>query len=360
MRDAPAWWLLFALGMLTTVYGTMIPEVRDRFDLPASSAGLLPALQFLTAGVSVLAWMVLADRVGLRRSVLTGAAFLVGGALLLLSAPLWPLLFCGAAAAGVGMGLLNVALTAAAARRPNPARALLVLTSAICIGAVAGPTITAVGGSYELALAAIVVIAIPSGLTAARRDAHVGVPRAAPASVFSRPARWIAAIAAFYLAAESVMASWGPTALIEGGVSSDEATVWLAAFWAGLAISRLLISWVDPALSPVALVLGGLGVAVPLTAFSTSVAAFVIVGVAFGPVFPGLFAWLAQLTPVRSSEMGLIFAVGLTGGVVGPALIGVLVDAAGRAWIGPGAAVFVLSALLAAIALGRAAAISRP
>jgi fucose permease len=292
--------------------------------------------------------------------VLTGAAFLVGGALLLLSAPLWPLLLCGAAAAGIGMGLLNVALTAAAARRPTPARALLVLTSAFCLGAVAGPTITAVGGSYEVALVAIVAIAIPSGLTTARRDGHGGVPTAATASIFSRPARWIAAIAALYLAAESVMASWGPTALIEGGTGSEEATVWLAAFWAGLASSRLLISWVDPAVSPVALVVGGLAVAVPLTAFSASAAAFVLVGVAFGPVFPGLFTWLAQLTPVRSSEMGLIFAVGLVGGVAGPALVGVLVDAGGRDWIGPAAAVFVLSALLAAAALGRALAISRP
>ena len=77
-------------------------------------------------------------------------------------------------------------------------------------------------------------------------------------------------------------------------------------------------------------------------------------------VFPGLFTWLAQLTPVRSSEMGLIFAVGLTGGVAGPALIGVLVDTAGRAWIGPGAAVFVLSALLVAGAPGRVVALSRP
>ena len=78
--------------------------------------------------------------------------------------------------------------------------------------------------------------------------------------------------------------------------------------------------------------------------------AYTLTGLALGPVFPTVLAWLAQAAPGARGSTAMVFAAAQIGGVVLPAAIGRLVDASSPTAI-PTAALGIALACLAATLL---------
>ena len=84
-------------------------------------------------------------------------------------------------------------------------------------------------------------------------------------------------------------------------------------------------------------------------------AAYTLTGLALGPVFPTVLAWLVAAAGARGPT-ALVFAAANLGGVVLPAVIGWLVDASSPAVIPTSVLVVVLACLSATMLLRRTAA----
>jgi fucose permease len=80
--------------------------------------------------------------------------------------------------------------------------------------------------------------------------------------------------------------------------------------------------------------------------------AYTLAGLALGPVFPTVLAWLAVVAPGSRTSTAMVFSAGQLGGIFLPVLIGRLVDAGSPAVI-PSAVLGVALCCLGAILLLR-------
>jgi MFS transporter, FHS family, glucose/mannose:H+ symporter len=85
-------------------------------------------------------------------------------------------------------------------------------------------------------------------------------------------------------------------------------------------------------------------------------AAYTLTGLALGPVFPTVLAWLAAAAPGARGTTALVFATAQVGGLVLPLAIGRLVDASTPAVIPTTILVVALACLGATLLLRRSAA----
>ncbi|MCD0171126.1 sugar MFS transporter, partial [Deinococcus sp. 23YEL01] len=154
-----------------------------------------------------------------------------------------------------------------------------------------------------------------------------------------------AALIASYVGLEAGYGAWTVRYLTELRVA--DAALILSAFWAALTVGRILTGVFAARLRPERVVLGS-AAGLLLCALAASVpglagAAFVLAGLALAPVFGTTLAWLTRTLSARLVPFLLV--AGSLGGVVAPALLGVLF----ARWGAPAIPVFlgVLAALLA-------------
>ena len=153
--------------------------------------------------------------------------------------------------------------------------------------------------------------------------------------LLTNPVVLVGGLALFcYIALESSMAGFVSTYLKDLDFSDNKATSYLSGFWIALMAARLItaifLTGIDPAvlvpaLGLLAAVAIGLMIIAPNPA--TGVFGTLLAGFAFGPIFPTLIGVcfgktdaIAQGT--AGSVFGLLFAIGLFGGIVVPPIIG--------------------------------------
>ena len=163
-------------------------------------------------------------------------------------------------------------------------------------------------------------------------------------------------VVALYVGTESGIGGFEATSLLAGGTGAAAAAGWTAGYWAALTGGRLLAIPLALRVAPAVLAAGslvaaagGLGLAhVP----GFAAAAYTLTGLALGPVFPTVLAWLAAVAPGSRSSTAMVFAAGQLGGIVLPVVIGRLVDAGSPAVI-PSAMLGVALCCLGAVLLLR-------
>jgi MFS transporter, FHS family, glucose/mannose:H+ symporter len=355
--------LAAAVGLLLSLYGPALPELRAAFGVGGGGSALVLSAHFAGA-MTGISWWGLERRLAPRTWLTVAVALLVLGAAGVAFAPAWPVVLAAAFGLGVGFGVvvveINVLFTDGFGER---ATAMLNLLGA-CFGAgaVVGPLILAAAGGYRLpfcAGAALAVVAL-----ALTRDLP-GTARAPAPTGARSPLPMVAgfvALTALYVGVESGIGGWETTSLRAGGTGEAAAASWTAGYWAALTAGRLLaiplaLRVSAPALAGGSLLLAtaGLGLAhVP----GLAPAAYTLTGLALGPVFPTALAWLAQAAPGARGSTALVFAAANLGGVVLPVVIGRLVDASSAAAIPTTVLAATLACLLAAVAL--AAGPARP
>jgi MFS transporter, FHS family, glucose/mannose:H+ symporter len=164
------------------------------------------------------------------------------------------------------------------------------------------------------------------------------------------------ALCALYVGVESGIGGWETTSLRAGGTGQAAAASWTAGYWAALTAGRLLaiplaLRLTAPALATGSLLLAKAGLALAHVPGFAAVA-YTLTGLALGPVFPTVLAWLAVVAPGSRTSTAMVFAAGQLGGIVLPVVIGRLVDAGSPAVI-PSAVLGVALCCLGAILLLR-------
>ncbi|HEX3213385.1 MAG TPA: MFS transporter, partial [Actinomycetota bacterium] len=323
--------LAAAVGLLLSLYGPALPELREAFGVGGGGSALVLSAHFGGA-MTGICWWGLQRGLAARTWLAVAVLLLVAGAAGIALAPAWAVVLVAAFGLGVGFGVvvveINVLFVDGFGER---ATAMLNLLGA-CFGAgaVLGPLAVAATGGYRAPFGAGALLAIVA--LALTRDLPATTSSAAPAE--GRPpvavVAGFVALCALYVGVESSIGGWETTSLRAGGTGAAAAASWTAGYWAALTAGRLLaiplaLRISAPALAAGSLLLAaaGLGLAhVPALA----PAAYTLTGLALGPVFPTALAWLAQAAPGARGATATVFAVANLGGVVLPVVIGRLVD----------------------------------
>ncbi len=177
--------LLFSMGLLASSYGPLLPLIRRQFSVSTVETGFLVSAVPAGATVAIIASAWLQSRVATRFLLQVSCLFLVGGLAGLALAPTWWLLLVGGVWIGFGYGggttLANGVIAAAYPSRRSTF--LLNLQNGIFgMGAVLGPVCVALlpDGSGRLAwLGYAILTAVAAGLFAALPGSALASPQTA-------------------------------------------------------------------------------------------------------------------------------------------------------------------------------------
>ena len=333
-----------AIGMLLSLYGPAIPQLRAAYGVGGGSSGLVLSAHFAGA-MTGIGWWGLQRRLAARTWLRLATALLVAGAVAMTLAPAWPAVLVAAFAIGVGFGVvvveINVLFTDAFGDRA--AAMLNLLGACFGAGAVLGPLALAASGGYRLPFCAGALLAVVA----------VGLTRDLPATA-TPPARdpgppplglvgGFVALLLLYVGVENGVGGFEATSLRAGGTAAGAAASWTAGYWAAITTGRLLAIPLALRVAAPALVGGcllvaaaGLGLA-HLPAVAPF--AYTLTGLALGPVFPTVLAWLAAAAGARGPT-ALVFSAANSSPAVVPTTV----------------LVVVLACLSATVLLGRSAA----
>ena len=344
-----------SLGLPDALLGVSWPMMRQDFMLGLDAAGAISAVVTVGTIASSLLSGTLIRRFGEGKITLI-SGLMTGFALLGYSvAPSFIWFIVLAIPLGFGAGSVDTALNHYVALHFK-AHHMNWLHSFWGVGATAGPVLMAsilektdswrlgyqtVAG-IQLALALIIFISLP--LWKKHGDL---VEEKTPEIEEGKPITGIAVLKVkgvvpallifmFYCAAEYAMGLWGASYLVqERGITLETAARWVAFYYGGITVGRVLAGFISFKLSNKTMILGGMSIALTgalllLLNVSnvTSMLAFVLIGLGFAPIFPSM----THETPKRFGKsitqtvIGYQFTAAYVGIAVFPALIGIIID----------------------------------
>jgi len=375
-RDQLAIAALFCfLGFQYATWASRLPALKDRFDLGGTEVGLLLMVCGVGAAVSFPLVAPLMRRLGARRLALWSALVLVAVLPVLAAAGGYPLVLLVIFVDGVAVGCLNVAMNArGAALESHYGRAAMAQLHATFSGGSLGGALLASGvNTVTHSVTAHFAVAAALGLLLLAGAAPRALPDAPPAGErpteeekkgkkglrsltgASRAALWLGCAMVCGTVVEGAMNDWSALYLTEEtGASGRLAPLGIAVVSVMMVLARLLGDgwrgrWGDARMVRVGSVMAGTGLALALLSGGTwtALAGFACVGLGMATVTPCLYVAAADQGP---DALALVAAMGTTGLLAGPALIGFV---AGRTDLTTGMAVVAASAVLVAVCSGR-------
>jgi len=309
------------VGGLVSIFGfTLIPVILAAgflTDLIGRQVVLIGGSALFAISLGLLA-LAKAYRAALVAVILLSAAWAL---LINVGNVLTPLVFPGSIAYATnlanvffGIGALLTPLAVALLTRRVALPSTLVLLGTLSVS----PAVLALGVDFSALAAALA----PGSATS---DQGMG-------TLLRDPVLWLCGFALFFYGPlEASMAAWATTYLSDQGVKEGTASGLLSAFWLAFMASRLVTAYTlsqgleAPLILALSLaciiVLGGM---VWNRNRMVSMAAVVVAGLVFGPIFPTLMAILLGHfdAALHGRAVGMLFAVGGIGWTVIPILIG--------------------------------------
>ena len=393
----------FAVGLILTVPGPVIPALQEAFALSTGQVGAMFLAQGAGFALAVAGGGALSDTSGRRPVLIAGAVLVTLTLFAFARVNTWgaALLLFGVAAAGFGLveACLN-SLTIDLARG-NEGRALNLLHLFPALGAVAGPYLgsslagrtwaapfLAIGGLFLIFTLGVAFLRFPPA-EASAPDGPAGSARpsterggqerrgraamreergeAAPPWLTDPLVHALAVVMALYVGVEIAVSSWTVSyALQELRASPVFGAALTSLFWLALALGRLVCGAVsDRAGHMRTLILTSAGA---LAGFSpvflrpapaALAASLFVTGFFLGGVFPTALAHAGTLVrgPVGAAT-GAIIAVGTLGGAVIPAVVGLVANRGGMQ-AGMRTAALALGLLLLALLVTRSIELRR-
>jgi len=347
---------VFSLGVIFSILGSVKLKLADELKIDDAKVGTLISALMFSCLVAVLIIGPLTDKFGFRIIALVGFA-LAGACVLLLAnarsygSAIAVCLLLGVAAMcvnTVGNTLGNTVLPSILysgedllLRDQAVSRANNLLNVFFGLGAFLAPTVIAMllssmGYKKTVSLIGILLfVPIVFALIAKFDPPPAGFDIAKSIGLLSHPAVLVGGAALFcYIALESSMAGFITTYLKSHALSDKSASLILSTFWIGLMAARLItaiwLAGVDPAMIvPALAIVAVIAIAMMVYAPSPAVGILgtILAGFSFGPIFPTLVGVCFTKTDAIAngtggSVFGLIFAIGLSGGIIVPMLIG--------------------------------------
>lgn len=365
------------LGWSMLLVPALIRSVEADFARTDAELGIYYFVSAASFGIGALGGGFATERVG-RRPLLAGAALLVAaGAALQGVTPGWVVFVLAAVPAGIGSGVIDGGMNALildlAERRSGGALNLLHLF--FSIGAAASPLVVgqlvSAGLDWRSIFLATAVVPVAIGALFAlqpmptgrhRPLAHLAddqpMLRRSAGRASRLPLALLGLAIVFYVSTEIGTSSWLVRFLADA--STDAATATLAAFWAGLAVSRLLGSRYADRFPPAtftatcaAAAACALLAAVVVPWLPASMALFAATGLAFGPIYPMIMSIGGSLYPRRRAAVtGSLATVAVIGSTVYPPVMGFISEAASIGLAMLGAALLAVACAAAVSATG--------
>lgn len=361
--------IFLAFGMLNGAWGATLPDLASNAASGLAATGLVFTALFLGGLASEATAGLLTDRFGQRPVIAGGLALVSAGALGVSTSHALALTLLCAAVAGLGVGAIEVGVQVLVATvfAERSVRALNFLNIFFGAGAVIGPFLAGiiarrwhttlpvlwiVAALFLAQLLLVITLPLPARPRAAEQ-------RLAPGrAIYRSPALWtLGALLLVYVGVETGIGGWTVSYVMRtNAVAVSTAALVASSFWLALTGGRILAVYLAKHLTSYGLVglslcgaaLGGLLLVVSLGHFGFTVAAVVLLGFSFGPIFPTALAITTGLFRDHTGQAtSVVVALGSVGGSLLPPLQGLLLVRTGAR----ASAVFVLAETLAMLAL---------
>lgn len=340
---------MLIFGIVLTALGSVLPSIIERFGLGRANAGSLFTLMSGGILVGSLVFGPIVDRHGYRGLLMAGIALVLLGLQGIAFAPSVAILALAAAAIGLGGGVINGGTNALVADISAGGRSagLSLLGVFFGIGAFGVPFVLGLmleRFGYTAVVAGIgALVAIPLVFHAAIRfpapKQPQGVPLRRMAGMARDPALVLLGLILFFQSGmEITVGGWTATYFSdELAVAPDAALFFLSLFWLGMTGARLLLGWLLRRVSPAAVLLASIAVALvgALTlVLSTDPAAagagVFLTGAGFAAVYPVILGYVGdRYAGMSGTAFSFVLVMGLVGGSTLPYLTGVLGGAFG-------------------------------
>ncbi|MGW2132767.1 MFS transporter [Streptomyces coelicoflavus] len=357
--------LFLSLGFQYATWAARIPAIKSDLGLSAAEVGVLLMAAGVGAAVSFPAVAWLMRRMGSRRLSLLSQLGLALLLLALAAAPNYPVALLVMCADGVLVGCLNVAMNAQGAalearhERNTMARLHAVFSAGSLLAALLASGMTAATGSVAAHFGVAVALLVALGATARTGllddattpdGAAPGAtdPAAAEAPGDPEPARrrwtlpsrltlWMCCAMVFGTVAEGAMNDWSALYLKDIAKASAElAPLGIAVVSGMMVVARLFADgWRSRfgdgrvVLLGSAVAAAGLAAALVSGGVAPALAGFACMGLGIAAVTPCVYAAAARQ---GSDALTLVAAMGTTGLLAGPPLIGFIAGASSLAW----------------------------
>ncbi|MDN3245212.1 MFS transporter [Streptomyces mutabilis] len=340
--------LFLSLGFQYATWAARIPAIKSDLGLTAAEVGVLLMAAGVGAAVSfpLVAWLM--RHLGSRRLALLSQLGLALLLLALATAPNYPLALLVMCADGILVGCLNVAMNAQGAalearhERNTMAKLHATFSAGSLLAALVASGMTAATGSVVAHFGVAVVLLVVLGASARTGllddDAPVGPkPERRRWTVPSRPTLWMCCAMVFGTVAEGAMNDWSALYLKDVAEASAELTPLGIAVVSGMMVVARLFAdgwrgrWGDARVVLVGSAVAGAGLAVALVSggVAPALAGFACMGLGIAAVTPCVYAAAARQ---GSDALTLVAAMGTTGLLAGPPLIGFIAGASSLAW----------------------------
>ncbi|MET9352566.1 MFS transporter [Streptomyces sp. NPDC006617] len=346
--------LFLSLGFQYATWAARIPAIKTDLDLSAAEVGVLLMAAGVGAAASFPAVAWLMRRMGSRRLALLSQLGLALLLLALAAAPNYPVALLVMCADGVLVGCLNVAMNAQGAaletryERNTMARLHAVFSAGSLLAALLASGMTAATGSVPAHFGVAVVLLAALGVTARTGLLDEDAPADAPAPAEPEPVRrrwtvpsrltlWMCCAMVFGTVAEGAMNDWSALYLKDIAEASAElAPLGIAVVSGMMVVARLFADgwrgrWGDGRVVLLGSAVAGAGLAVALLSggVAPALAGFACMGLGIAAVTPCVYAAAARQ---GSDALTLVAAMGTTGLLAGPPLIGFIAGASNLAW----------------------------
>lgn len=362
--------LTFAfLGAVQSLYGPLLPGLRQAFSLDTAAVGLI----FTAHGFGALLGILLPS---LLRTPLVSSHWLgIASALLILGAagvalaPLWPATLAAAFVLATGFGIHVVRLNSlfVASFGTRGMTMLQLINAAFSIGSILGPVTIGLSGEASphlfgaVAIVALALLPVSVATDAKARAIHAATPsdETEASARVGRRSGSRALLAAFValmcmtVGVENSLAGWMTTLALADGYSFAQAANLTAGFFGAIFIGRLIAAGLGHRVPAAYQVIAAIGfIALMLSiAVVTQIGpiAFVLAGFGIAPIFGATLVWLGSALPTSTHANTIVIAGALLGSAVLPALVGRAVAQFGAAAAPPAILCIALVALAIAI-----------
>jgi FHS family glucose/mannose:H+ symporter-like MFS transporter len=331
-------------GMVTTAIGATLPSLMSQFGMDKPAAGALLSLQSFCVLAGTLVFGPLADRRGYHGMLLVAfATTVIGLETIAFASSVWWLRL-GVVLIGFSGGLINGGANALVSDVSAETRAadLTFVGAFFGVGAVGVPLVLATlseAFSRTSLIAAIgLVAALPLVFSASAvfppaKQPH-GFPVREARALLLDPALLLMGLILFLQSGmESTVGGWTPSLFAEEmNVDPARAPIYLALFWCGVLLTRLLLGVLLRQVAAMrvlavsfALALASAALLVATRSVVTAAIAVFLLGCGFAAVFPIMYGFVGErYAHLSGTALGLVIAMALIGGMIMPYLTGVV------------------------------------
>ncbi|MCX4844574.1 MFS transporter [Streptomyces sp. NBC_00893] len=345
------------LGFQYATWASRLPAIKTRLDLTEAELGLLLMACGAGAAASFPLVAILMKRMGSRRLAVLSAVVLSLLLLALSAAPDYPVALVVICCDGIAVGSLNVAMNAQGAalevayRRTAMARLHATFSAGSLFAALlaSGVNLLTTDVTVHFGVAAVLLLLLVgltrSGLLTEDQQPPAGAPAEDPApeqrrrrlSMPSRVTIWMGFAMVFGTVTEGAMNDWSALYLKDVvDAAAELAPMGIAVVSVMMVLARVFADgwrsrWGDGRIVRVGGVVAGTGLALALLTGGVvpTLIGFACVGLGVAAVTPCIYVAAAAR---GTDALALVAAMGTTGLLAGPALIGFIASAGSLVW----------------------------